>query len=332
MLAVLRTRNLEFLRDRSALAWNVLLPVLIILGFAFAFTGDRLDLYKVGVYPGVPRQTGADQPAFLRTAHLQFLPVDDLHAGTIEVQRHQLDMLIDPGARRFWVNDSSPRGYILERVLRGTGGAAFEKQTLSGRPIRYVDWLVPGVLAMNMMFSALFGVGYVIVRYRKNGVLKRLSATPLTALEFLAAQVVSRLWLIVAINVLVFVGTDLLVGFAMFGSYVDLLVVFTVGALSLVSLGLLVAARTSSEELAGGLLNAISWPMMFLSGVWFSPEGVYPWLRKLALVLPLTHVIDAARAIMIDGAGIAAVSGHLLVLLGMTALFLAIGAYFFRWQ
>jgi ABC-2 type transport system permease protein len=144
--------------------------------------------------------------------------------------------------------------------------------------------------------------------------------------------VVSRLWLIVAINVLVFLGTDLLVGFTMFGSYVELLVVFTVGALSLVSLGLLVAARTSSEELAGGLLNAISWPMMFLSGVWFSLEGVYPWLRKLALVLPLTHVIDAARAVMIDGAGITAVSGHLLVLLAMTALFLAIGAYFFRWQ
>ena len=162
--------------------------------------------------------------------------------------------------------------------------------------------------------------------------LKRLKATPVTAFEFIAAQVVSRLWLLLAVSILVFAGTDLFLDFRMYGSYLDLLIVFVLGAICLISLGLLMAARLASEELAGGLLNAISWPMMFLSGVWFSLEGVNPWIQKLSILLPLTHVIDGARAIMIDGAGLLDIAPNLIVLVGMTALFLALGSWLFRWE
>ncbi len=327
-LAVLSARNKEFWRDRSALAWNVLFPVMIVAGFAFAFSGGSPDLYKVGVVEGVGTPA---RLAFLDTRYIQFIPVQDLSAAITKVERHQLDMLLEPTAQRYWINDSSPAGYLMERLLLGEA-AAFEKQAVSGEEIRYVDWLISGVLAMNLMFSALFGVGFVTVRYRKNGVLKRLKATPLTALEFLAAQVVSRLWLLMAITVLVFVGTDLFIDFRMYGSYLDLVVVFLLGAICLVSLALLVAARIASEEVAGGLVNIISWPMMFLSGVWFSLEGLHPWLQQLAQLLPLTHVIDAARAIMIDGAGLLDVWVHLVVLVVMSGLFLLAGAYSFRWE
>ncbi len=328
--AVLVARNREFVRDHSSLAWNILFPVFIVFGFAFAFSEDSLELYKVGVYEG---QSSTEQVDFLNTRYLEFIPVDSLSNAITKVERHQLDMLIAPRERRYWINDGSPRGYILEQVLKGSNGSGeFVKQTVNGPRIGYVDWLIPGVLAMNMMFSALFGIGYVIVRYRKNGVLKRLKATPLTAFEFLAAQVISRLWLIVTITALIFIGTHLLIDFSMFGNYIDLLIVCTLGAVSLISLGLVVAARTASEELAGGLLNMISWPMMFLSGVWFSLEGLHPLLQKIALALPLTHLIESARAIMIDGAGLADVAGHLAVLAAMTGLFLTAGAFAFRWE
>jgi len=241
-------------------------------------------------------------------------------------------MLIDPRARRYWVNDESPKGYMLERVLAGTQPDSLERQQVTGRPVRYVDWLIPGVLGMNMMFSSLFGVGYVIVRYRKNGVLKRLKATPLSAFEFLAAQVVSRLWLIIAITVLVFTGTHLVIGFTMYGNYLTLLLVFVLGAVCMISLGLLVAARTASEELAGGLLNIVSWPMMGLSGVWFSLEGMHPLLKQLALIFPLTHVTIAARAIMLDGAGLTAITPQLTALALMSVAFLIMGSYWFRWE
>jgi ABC-type polysaccharide/polyol phosphate export permease len=328
-LAVLRARNKEFWRDRSTLAWNVAFPVLVVLGFAFAFSGDNLQLYKVGLI-GASQDNA--QLEFLHTEHLQFIPVSDPDAAKTRVARHQLDMLLDIEQKRFWVNESSPHGYLLERVLKGTGGGAFDKQLVNGREVRYVDWLLPGVLAMNMMFSALFGVGYVIVRYRKNGVLKRLKATPLSALEFLTAQILSRLWLILGVTVLVYVGCDWLIGFTMHGSYLDLFILFALGTFSIISLGLIIAARTASEELASGLLNLLSWPMMFLSGVWFSLEGLHPYVRGLAQLFPLTHLIEGARAIMIDGASLADISGQLLVLGAMSAVFLAIGAYSFRWQ
>jgi ABC-type multidrug transport system permease subunit len=328
--AVFLCRNREFLRDRSTLTWNLLFPISLIAGFAVAFSGPGLALYKVGVLGTVDGASGGD---FFQTRHIQFVPVADLATALPKVERHQLDMLVDPAGRRYWINEASSKGYILERVLRGAGAQTeFDKQTVSGRVIRYVDWIAPGILAMNMMFSCLFGVGYVIVRYRKNGMLKRLKATPLTPLEFLSAQVVSRLWLILATTALVFAGADGVIGFPMHGSYLDLFVVFLVGAISLISLGLIVAARTTSEEVAAGLLNALSWPMTFLSGVWFSLEGVHPVLQQCARLAPLTHIIDAARAVMIDGAGLAAISGHLLALTAMSIGFMAVGAWRFRWE
>lgn len=328
-LAVFIARNREFLRDRSAMAWNILFPALLVFGIAFALSGPGVDLYKVGVL-GDP--DGPSRPAFLATDYIRFIPFQDNQTAVTKVERHQLDMVMDLSGRRYWINDTSPKGYILERVLQGADPGIFAKQTVTGREVRYVDWVTPGVLAMNMMFSALFGVGYVIVRYRKNGALKRLRATPLGAFEFLAAQVVSRLWLILATTALVFAGTHYFIQFSMFGSYLNLFLVFLLGAASLISLGMVVAARTASEELAGGLLNLMSWPMMLLSGIWFSLEGTPPLIQKLALIFPLTHVIDAARAVMIDGAGLADIAVHLLVLGVMTAVFMTIGSLGFRWD
>ena len=328
--AVLICRNREFLRDRSALTWNLFFPISLIAGFAFAFSGPGLDLYKVGVLGDASAWTNS---GFFTTRYIQFIPVSNPAQALTKVERHQLDMLIDPAGRRYWINDQAPKGYLLEKVLRGVDATTpFSKQTVSGRAIRYVDWVMPGVLAMNMMFGCLFGVGYVIVRYRKNGMLKRLKATPLTPLEFLTAQVVSRLWLMLATTVLVFVGADQVIGFPMHGSYLDLFLVCLIGAISLISLGLIVAARATSEELAAGLLNLLSWPMTFLSGVWFSLEGVHPFLQRCAQLAPLTHIIDAARAIILDGASLSDVSGHLLALTVMSLGFMAVGAWLFRWE
>jgi len=117
----------------------------------------------------------------------------------------------------------------------------------------------------------------------------------------------------------------------MAGSYLDLAVVAAFGVLSLIALGVLVAARTASEEFAGGLLNIVTWPMMFLSGVWFSLEGSPDSVIAFSRCLPLTHLIDAARAIMNEGKSLAEVSHHVAVMAGMTALFLGVGAVFFRW-
>lgn len=329
-IAAFVARNREFMRDRTAVSWNILMPVLIVMGFAFAFTTDSSDLFKVGLH-GSTEQATPRQQRFLATKHIQFIGISELPAAIIKVERHQLDMVIDLQKSRYWINRTSSEGYILERML-GEDSAGLVKQTVTGKPMRYVDWLAPGVFGMNIMFASLFGVGYSIVRYRKNGVLKRLHTTPLTALEFLSAQVASRLWLILLVTVLVYAGTNSIVGFRMYGSYLDLFLVLVAGTLCLISLGLIIAARMSNEEAANGLLNLISIPMMILSGVWFSLEGSSPFAQKLSLLLPLTHFNNAARAIMLDGATLLDVSGNLLTLIGMTIVCMLAAAYMFRWE
>jgi ABC-2 type transport system permease protein len=329
--AVFVARNKEFLRDRGAMGWNLLFPLLVVFGLAFAFSGNGQDVFKVGVLGRT-----ADLPAgFAATKYLDFVPCVDRDLAMTRLRHHELDLLVEPGRPlEYWLNEGSPKGYLVERVMLGAlgRGPAPVRGVVSGRRIRYVDWLIAGLLAMNMMFSALFGVGYAIVRYRKNGVLKRLKATPLSAFEFLAAQVVSRMVLVMGVFAVVYHGANFFLHFVRLGSLLDLYLVFTLGAACLVSLGLLLAARVSSEELAGGLLNLISWPMMFLSGVWFSLAGAPRPLRIFADLLPLTHLIDAARAVMTEGATLPQVAVHLWVLAGMTAAFLIAGAWLFRWE
>ncbi len=332
--AIFVARNREFLRDRASLAWNLVLPVALVFGMSFVFSGDR-NVYTVGVLQDGEDIDTSTHP-FLEMRYLRFVATSDRDDALRKVSRHQLDLLVEfTEPPRYWVNPDSAKGHFAElALLHAEGGAtaSVEKQQITGDAVRYADWVLPGILGMNMMFSSLFGVGYVIVRYRKNGFLKRLRATPLTSFEFIAAQVASRMVLIMGVTTFVFIGTHLVLDTRMDGSYFTLFLVALVGAISLVSLGLVVSARVTSEELAGGLLNMINWPMMLLSGVWFSLEGAGPVIQNIAKVFPLTHILDSARAVMLDGATIADVAPNLLALTAISAFFLALGATAFRWR
>ena len=332
-----------FGRRFAGFGWNIIFPFLIILGFSLMFTEDRQVLYKIGVIgPSAASEQKALSPVqqrewkgFRSMRYLEFIPLESEAEGMNKLSHHRLDLVLDPAKGRYWVSRTSPRGYIAERMLQSSGQEArgsFVREAVRGEEIPYIEWLFPGILGMNIMFSALFGVGYVVVRYRKNGVLKRMSVTPLRPWEFLTAQVLSRMFLILATTVIVYAGCSLIFGFTCHGSYLSLVLIFALGGFSMVTLGLVVASRSSSEEFAGGVLNVISWPMMFLSEVWFSLEGANPWIKKLSLICPLTPLTTGARRIMNDGASLGDIGFHILTLTVMSAVFLAAGAFFFRWQ
>ncbi|KAA3628215.1 MAG: ABC transporter permease [Proteobacteria bacterium] len=331
-LAVLHARNLEFVRDRSSLAWNLAMPIMLVAGMAWIFADGGRPLFQVGILSEA-EQVEVAAHRFLETEHIHFFTVADERDAVRKVERHQIDMLLrlehDP---TYWVNTDSPKGYILEKMLLGSTGPPLARATVSGEAVRYIDWLLPGVLGMNIMFSSLFGVGYVVVRYRKNGFLKRLNATPLRPVEFLLAQILSRLIINLITATILYIGVSLALDIRMEGSYLQLYVIAILGTFSMIALGLVIASRTTSEELAGGLLNVLTWPMMVLSGVWFSLEGSGELLQAVARLLPLTHMLEAARATMLDGAGWSEVSGNLLVLAVMSVAFMAVGAYTFRWK
>ena len=329
LLAVWHARNLEFLRDRPTLLFTLLLPLGAVIGMGFIFGGPPRPLFTVGV---IGSGAHAQANPFLHERYVRSVPIDDEATGLYQVSHQRIDLLLDlEGAVRYWVNTDSPKGYIVEKLLIAADPAA-RRQPVTGQAVRYVDWLFPGILAMNMMFSCLFGVGYVVLRYRKTGFLKRLHATPLSAFEFLTAQVLSRLSLIVFVTVLLYVLIAAIIHFHSAGSIALLLLLAVAGSLSMIALGLTIAARFASEELVGGLLNLLTWPMMLLSGVWFSIEGSPRWVQWVADIFPLTQVTDAARAVMLDGAGIQRIAPNLIYLAVTTLVFLSFGAWSFRWR
>lgn len=338
---IFRARNKEFFRDRAAFGWNFAFPFLIIIGFGIIFSGENIQRYKIGVFPQSDMSVDFEDtniPSYFQTdPAVDFIPVASLDDGLQKIAQHKIDLLIDgeSSERRYWVNDASPKGRIVEQLYQAAqvppDDRGTQRNSIDGTRARYIDWFFPGLMAMNMMFSALWGVGYVVVRYRKNGALKRLKATPLSALEYLTAQMLSRIFLLMFTFSVVWYGSDLIFNFRMQGSVLLFLFTFFLGGLSLCSIGLCLAARGTSEEFTSGALNFISWPMMFLSEVWFSLEGAPGWVQQLSWFFPLTHLLKAARKVMNEGAGFVEIQLECGLMILTTLLFLTLAARIFSW-
>lgn len=333
--AMVKARTMEFVRDRGTFFWNLLFPFLLVFGFSFAFSGDAEGIFTVGTLGQPP-----ENYEFLETEGIEqidYAQRDETLDGAVErLRRHQIDMLLDFDSQTYYVNREAQGSQLLLKLFTGfqndSPHSPLSSATVSGEPIRYVDWLVPGVIGMNMMFSCLFGVGFVLVRYRKNGVLKRMKATPVSALNFVSAQAASRLMIVIVTSVVVFAGTDLFLNFMMNGSYLNLLLITTMAILCMIALGLVFASRIKSEELAGGLLNLVTFPMLILSGVFFSLENAPAFVGAVAQIFPLTHFIDGARSIMLDGAGLIEILPNMLYLGGLTVVFLILASFLFKWE
>ncbi|WP_028314863.1 ABC transporter permease [Desulfatibacillum aliphaticivorans] len=338
--ALFTARNKEFYRDRAGLFWNIAFPFLIIAGFAAIFGRGAEPTYKMGIVPSQGEVLSYELPAQVEDSpFFSKVEMPDKDEALEKLAEHRLDIAVQAGTEplSYWVSDTSPKGAIAGDILEAAAADPevlknyTARQTIEGFQVDYIDWLFPGILGMNMMFSALFGVGFVVVRYRKNNVLKRLAATPLSAFQFLSAHVVSRLLVIMFSTLLVYIACVLMFGFQCKGSYLALITVFMLGGASHVSLAMVIASRGSNEEFASGLLNLLSWPMMFLSEVWFSIEGAPGWVKGISQVLPLTHVTSGMREVMSYGGGFAEILPQILILALITTVFMALGSWMFKW-
>jgi len=331
-------RNKEYYRDRASFGWNIMFPFLIIFGFALIFQNGGQRPYKIAILTSQTIHSDIQQQI---CSHELFscIPFTNKEMAIDKLNHHKLDMVLENISQpfKYWINTSSPKGILSEGLLTRISMSKEErhqrliKQTIHSKPVYYIEWLFPGIISMGMMFSSLFGIGFSIVRYRQNGVLKRLKATPLTSFEYLCAQIISRLLMILATNIILFIGCSWLLGFQCKGSLLHLFIYFSIGTISVISLGLIVAARTKTEELAHGLLNMITWPMMFLSEVWFSIEDAPQWIKNFSMCLPLSHVTHGLRQIMNDGVHLFHLSSEIFCLTMMTCIFLCVGSLMFKW-
>ncbi len=344
LLALIKARNLEFFRDRAALTWSLLFPFIVLLGFTYGYSGKKEPLLSVRVV-GKAATANPVMKALKEIPGMDFQILDDEPTAFKKLSRYETDLAIqitDDGKYfTYGMNADSEKGKLAETLLKQAVSQqpeprpTLEFRAVSGKKIRYADWLVPGLLAMNIMFGSMFGVGYVIVRYRKNGVLKRLRATPLSAFQFLAAQVVSRMMLMVITASLVVGGAMIMIGFrppTFPSGIVDLFLFLAVSSAAMISVGLVVAAQISSEEVADGVLNLMTWPMIFLSGIWFSLDGASPWVVWISKLMPLSYVVNGLRAILIDGAHFTDLMPEVTILLIITAVLVTIGSVLFKWR
>ncbi|MFN7987054.1 MAG: ABC transporter permease [Thermoanaerobaculia bacterium] len=338
LLELTRARLVEFVREPEALFWVFAFPVLLALALGLAFREKSPEKVPVGVVEG-PR-AAATAEALGRSPGL-LARVYPAGAGREALRTGKISLLVEtengpvyrfdptrPDARaaRLEVDDALQRAAGRADPLRPREARVAEPGS------RYIDFLLPGLLGMNLMGTGMWGLGFSIVNARTRKLLKRLAATPMRRGEYLLAQILARLvFLVFEVAVLVGFGR-LAFGVEVRGSVAALAFVSLLGAASFSGLGLLVASRTRTIEGVSGLMNLVMLPMWLLSGTFFSwerfPEAAHPFIRAL----PLTALNDALRAVMTEGRPLSALGLELGVLAVTGVVSFVVAVRLFRWQ
>jgi len=333
-----RARILEFIREPEAIFWVFVFPVLLALGLGIAFRNRPVESLRIAVQQGagaVQLATALDSFPDLR---VQLLEPDEafrkLRTGRVVLTvipgdpvTYQFDPTRSEGqlAQRA-VNDA------VQRLAGRSDPIAVRQQHLTEPGARYIDFLIPGLLGLNLMGSGMWGIGFNIVQARRKKLLKRLLATPMRKGHYLLSYGLSRLaFMILEVAALVSFGW-LVFDVRVHGSILDLLIVSMVGALAFAGLGLLTASRAQTLEGVSGIMNLVMMPMWIFSGVFFSyarfPEALQPFIK----VLPLTPLLDALRSVITDGAPLSANVGQLAAVAAWGILSFGAALKIFRWN
>lgn len=341
LVQLTQVRYREFFREPEAVFWVFIFPVLLAAGLGIAFRNRAPDRTGVAV---VAADTGAARLAdALRGAgELQVSVLSD-SAAAEALRTGEVALVVAPapdGKVEYRYDDTRPESRIarllvddaLQRAAGRRDPVTVTERLVHERGSRYIDFLVPGLLGMNLMGSGIWGVGFAIVDARKKRLLKRLIATPMSRPQFLASFVLSRLTLLV-IEVGLLLGFGALVfGVPLRGSFAVLVTICLVSSLAFTSLGLLVSSRVQTMEGASGLMNLVMLPMWIFSGVFFSasrfPDSIQPFIQAL----PLTAVVDALRANILRGAGWQALAPEMAIILTWLAVSFALALRLFRWR
>ena len=341
LVQLTRVRYREFFREPEAVFWVFIFPVLLAAGIGIAFRNRAADRTGVAVVTTAPqaaqlvdalrRAEGMDVSLLTDSAAAEALRIGNVAVVVVPSASGQVEYRYDdtrPESRtaRLLVDE------VLQRAAGRRDPLVVRDQLVRERGARYIDFLVPGLLGMNLMGSGIWGLGFAIVDARKKRLLKRLIATPMSRAQYLASFVLSRLTLLV-IEVGLLLGFGVLVfGVPLRGSLPLLVTICLVSSLAFASLGLLIASRAQTMEGASGLMNLVMLPMWIFSGVFFSaarfPEPIQPFIHAL----PLTAVINALRANILRGADWHMVTGELAIIGAWMVGSFLLALKLFRWR
>ncbi|HEY9419964.1 MAG TPA: ABC transporter permease [Thermoanaerobaculia bacterium] len=336
------TRTKEFLRETEAVFWVFLFPVLLSVALGLAFRSKGPDQIPVGVVETAQTDAAAGRamdalstsPALLPR---RFPPV----AGREALRTGRISLLVEPGPPMiFHFDETRPDSRIarleaddaLQRAAGRKDALAVESERLTEQGSRYIDFLIPGLLGMNLMGTGIWSIAFSVTTARNRRILKRLVATPMRKSHFLLAQILGRLvFLIPEIVILVGAGW-LFFDVAVRGSLLLLFLACLLGAMAFCGLGLLTGSRVNTIEGVSGLANLIMLPMWLLSGVFFSSERFPDAVQPVINALPLTAMNQALRGIMTEGQGIVEVAPQLAIVSLWGIVSFAVALKIFRWR
>ncbi len=355
-LALLKASTLVFVRSTQALFFSLFMPlvIMVILGLV-GF--DKPQKYDVGIVTGAPQPL--TQQFVDRLSTFELLKV---HTGTLADEQKALkdgdrtivvsvpDDFIDgagQGSRELtvYVNQSQPGQSqallsILNQYLDKTSLAlahapqyfAIREEAVDARKLKYIDFLLPGLIGMSVMQMSVFSVAFVFVQYKEKGVLKRLSATPMRPMHFVAANTLTRLVVsVVQATIFITVGVLMLKAHVI-GSYPLVLLCILLGATMFLGLGFTISGIAKTVESVPALANLIVFPMLFLGGSFFSISSMPGWLQSVAKFLPLSFFTTSLREVMTKDAGFGEIKWQLLGMLAWGIVLITISTFTFSFQ
>ncbi len=340
-------RAKEFVREPEAVFWVFLFPVLLAVALGLAFREKAPDKIPVGVI--LESGAGAASPSAAALAALERSPqlaprAYTASAGREALRTGRISLLVAPGAgaqsSRVILDETRPdartaRLEVEDALERAAGRKDLLKvgtEKLAEPGARYIDFLIPGLLGLNLMGTGIWSLAFSIAIARQRRVLKRLIATPMRRAEYLLSQILGRMIFLIP-EVIILVGFGWIAfGVAVHGSIALLLATSLLGAMSFCGLGLLTASRVSTMEGASGLANLVLLPMWLLSGTFFSserfPDAVQPYVNAL----PLTALNQALRAIINEGHGLIQIWPQLAIVTVWGILSFLVALKIFKWK
>jgi ABC-2 type transport system permease protein len=352
---LIKIQYLEFFREPGVIFWALLFPVVMAWGLGIAFTGNgkmertiawvrTADAGKT-IQQFIGDTASADKEQIkilgnkktgLITYH--FVPVSKSEAELM-IKRGKTSLMIVEGPNT--VNyHFDPKNSEAQLVYLQLSSAIRDKnyqedtaqiQAFDQKGMRYVDFLVPGLLAMNIMFGSLWGVSYSLIDKRSKKLLRRMVATPMNKTAFLCSYFFTRISLSILEMIILLFFSWLYFDMTVQGSIPTLLLVLIAGNIAFFGLAVLLSSRTSNTQIANGIINAVSMPMMICSGIFFSYHNFPEWLTPVLSKLPLTIIADNMRSIFIEGAGFLETLPSIIVLLSAGILFFFVGRRVYKW-
>ncbi len=336
---IMLSRVRTFYRQPEAVFWTYGFPLLLAIALSFAFRSRPVEQVNVDVEAGPAAErtvaTLAADPRLKAT-------VQDTEVARRRLRTTKTDLVVVPRSPGYeYVFDPNRPESVLARAAADSAllraGIAKDAVPIRDTPTadpggRYIDFLIPGLLGMNLMGGGLWGVGFVIVDLRVRKLLKRFLATPMRKDQFLLGTMLSRMaFTLVEIAILVAFGYFVF-GVPVNGSLAALAVVVVVGGLTFAGIGLLVASRAQTTEAISGLMNLVMLPMYVFSGVFFSSERFPEAFQPVIKALPLTALNDALRGVLNDGESLAAQGPRLAILAVWGSVSFALALKWFRWR